>query len=104
MIHYFHNPDFKGVEMNFCLKDNEFGELLRKAVNAQAKSADIWIDEFRKHKDKAARDWALFAIGKVHGAFNVMLMLYGEQDIPEDIFKMMQDFQKAFDEIRWYNA
>jgi hypothetical protein len=52
-------------------------------LRAQARSAEVWIQQYEKHKDISGVRNAAMAIGKVAGHYNVLLST--GQEIPEDI-------------------
>lgn len=66
-------------------------------VRAQAKSAQLWIDIFERHKDPPSIRNAALAIGKVGGIMNI---LYAQGvDLPEDLIEIQNKMTKVWDKL-----
>lgn len=71
-----------------------------KHIHAQAKSADMWIQQWEQYKDVSSVRYASLAIGKLFGMYNALLAMNGgNYNAPEDIIAMMQKYQHICDTL-----
>jgi hypothetical protein len=75
-------------------------EKLVQLIHAQAKSADMWIQQWQKYKDVSGVRNASLAIGKIFGLYNALLALkHGEDDAPEEIIALMKKYLDVWDDL-----
>lgn len=65
-------------------------EHLIKLIRLQMNNADLWINEWERHKDLSSIRNAAFAIGKMAGIYNVLLSVNGMEDnVPDEIIELV---------------
>lgn len=73
-------------------------EKLIKMFHGQAKSADLWIEQWRRYKDVSGVRNASLAIGKMAGIYHVMAA-DGHDDVPEEVIQKMGEYHAVWDEL-----
>ena len=66
-------------------------------TRAQARSAEIWIQQYNRYKDIGAVRNAAMAIGKVAGHYNILVST--GLDIPEDIIETQKRLTNIWDNL-----
>jgi hypothetical protein len=75
-------------------------EKLINLIKAQAKSADMWIQQWERYKDVSGVRNASLAIGKIFGLYSALLAMNGgDTNAPEEIIELMQKYQTIWDEL-----
>ena len=72
-------------------------EELLKLMAGQAKAADGWIQQFEKYKDVSSIRQVSLAIGKYAGMYNVLLSMYREENLPEEVIAEAQRLVAIWD-------
>lgn len=73
-------------------------EALIKMLVAQCFRADLWIGEWRAHRDATGVRNAAMAIGKLIGIYSVLLhQAQGEENVPEAVVEMIKPYQQSWD-------
>lgn len=68
--------------------------------HAQARSTQIWTNQWEQHKDAASVRNASLAIGKLHGIYNILLNINGgEKNIEEEIIGLMQKYNDLWSQM-----
>ena len=71
-----------------------------KLFQSQARSTQIWVNEWEKHKDASAVRNASLAIGKLHGIYNILLnMNGGEKNIDEELIALLQKYNNLWSQM-----
>lgn len=74
-------------------------EGLIKLLVGQARSADLWISQWRTYKDAASVRNASLALGKVFGVYSILLSVSGDEDLPEQVIEMMKKYSEIWDSL-----
>jgi len=74
-------------------------EKLISTFVSQCRSADLWVGLWDKNKDIGAAKNALTALGKVSGVYNVLLVTYGDENLPEPVIELNLKYGQKWDEI-----
>lgn len=69
-------------------------------IHAQARSADLWVTQWERHKNVSGVRNAAMAIGKIFGLISVLSVIYGgEDDIPENIIALMKKYSDIWGDL-----
>lgn len=76
-------------------------EKLIKMFHGQARSADLWIEQWRRYQDVSGVRNAALAIGKMAGIYGVLHAMAGEREenMPEDIIQKMGEYHAVWDDL-----
>ena len=76
-------------------------EKMLKLFHGQARSADLWIGQWRRYKDVSSVRNASLAIGKMAGIYHVMVssMEGAGETVPEDIIQKMGEYHAVWDDL-----
>lgn len=76
-------------------------EKLMQLLQGQMRSTDMWVNEWRRYGDASSVKNAAFALGKVHGIFNLLVSLNGmDTDMPEDIMSRMKEYDQIWSTLK----
>lgn len=75
-------------------------ETLVKLIRGQAKSADLWINEWKRYKDVSGIRNASLAIGKINGLYLALIALDADTDtVPDEIMALMRKYLDIWSEL-----
>lgn len=73
---------------------------LIQLIHAQARTADMWIQQWEQYKDVSGVRNASLAIGKIFGLYNAMLALNGGgMNAPDEIIDLMNKYQNIWNNL-----
>lgn len=72
-------------------------EQLLQKIRREALCADYWIEGFRTNKDAGSLRCAAFAIGRVAGALNVLML--DQPELSEEMESIRQRMADAYDNL-----
>jgi len=73
---------------------------LIQLIYAQARTADMWIQQWEQYKDVGGVRNASLAIGKIFGIYNALLALNGGgMNAPDDVIELMQKYQTIWNDL-----
>lgn len=66
----------------------------------QARSAELWLGFWEKHKDPSSMKNAAFAIGKVNGIYNALVYLVtGDEKLPEQVTELGRKYNEIWENL-----
>jgi hypothetical protein len=75
-------------------------EEIIRLMHGQAKSADMWIEQWERYKDVGGIRNAALAIGKLAGHYQILCVMKGaDENVPEDIIALMQKYYDIWDNL-----
>jgi hypothetical protein len=66
---------------------------------SQARCTSLWIGIWDKQKDIGAAKNALTALGKLSGQYGMLLVVYGDENLPEAVVELNTKHSQKWDEI-----
>lgn len=64
-----------------------------KLLEAQMRSAELWIQQWERFNDASSVKNAAMALGKIQGVYNVLLTANGgDEEVPEAIREQMNKY------------
>lgn len=96
------------------MPDSLSRELLISLIHAQAKSADLWISEWKKVQYSKNPSLLLLAphirnvslaIGKIMGLYNALMSINGlDENVPDDILEVIRKYTTILDNLSKYSG
>lgn len=74
-------------------------EKLTQLFHGQARSADLWINQWEQYKDMGGVRNAALAIGKMEGIYYAMQAVLGDDNLPEEITQKMAHYHEVWDRL-----
>lgn len=75
-------------------------EHLENIIRGQMRSTNLWVSEWKKHKDVAAMRNCALALGKFYGLIAVYITLNdGNCDLPEDITQAQMEYGEVYNSL-----
>lgn len=79
--------------------DTNVAAYLDQQVSTQWAHCQIWITQFQKHRDGASVRNLAYALGRVSGAYGVLITYMKDKDVNEATLKISQDCAHWFDQM-----
>ena len=73
---------------------------LIKFLRSQAKSTDMWLEQWNRYKDTGGVRNAALAIGKMMGIYQILLNMNGaDENMPEEVIALMKRYMEYWDDL-----
>lgn len=80
--------------------DKAIVDFLEANLKNQMRSCRMWITQFERHKDGPSIRALAFALGKVSGAYNVLLAYMRDRDVSDESLKISEECAVWFDKMQ----